>query len=106
MYSEEIPVKKSKFKDSQIVGMIKRAEAGEPVASQCREAGISSATFYKWRSKYGGMDVSMLARVKELEEENRRPQVSAHHEEGPASHRSLQHPGCRGVDRRDPSRLG
>ena len=65
-------MKKSKFRDSQIVGLIKRAEAGEPVASLCREAGISAATFYKWRSKYGGMDVSMLARVKEFEEENRR----------------------------------
>ncbi|MBK6598192.1 MAG: IS3 family transposase [Proteobacteria bacterium] len=65
-------MKKSKFKDSQIIGYIKRAEAGEPVASICREAGISSATFYKWRSKYGGMDVSMMSRVKELEEENRR----------------------------------
>lgn len=65
-------MKKSKFKDSQIVGLIKRAEAGEPVASLCRETGVSAATFYKWRSRYGGMDVSMLARVKELEEENRR----------------------------------
>ena len=65
-------MKKSKFKDSQIIGLIKRAQAGEPVASLCREAGISAATFYKWRSKYGGMDVSMMARVKELEEENRR----------------------------------
>jgi putative transposase len=65
-------VKKSKFKDSQIVGMIKRAQAGEPVASLCREAGISAATFYKWRSRYGGMDVPMLARVRELEEEKRR----------------------------------
>ena len=65
-------MKKSKFKDSQIIGLIKRGEAGEPVASLCREAGISAATFYKWRSKYGGMDVSMMARVKELEEENRR----------------------------------
>jgi putative transposase len=57
-------MKKSKFKDSQIIGYIKRAEAGEPVALLCREAGISAATFYKWRSKYGGMDVSMMARVK------------------------------------------
>jgi putative transposase len=65
-------MKSSKFKDSQIIGLIKRAQAGEPVASLCREAGISAATFYKWRSKYGGMDVSMMARVKELEEENRR----------------------------------
>ena len=65
-------MKSAKFKDSQIIGLIKRAQAGEPVASLCREAGISAATFYKWRSKYGGMDVSMMARVKELEEENRR----------------------------------
>ncbi|HEX2652865.1 MAG TPA: IS3 family transposase [Xanthobacteraceae bacterium] len=65
-------MKKSKFKDSQIIGYLKRVEAGEPVASICREAGISTAAFYKWRSKYGGMDVSMMARVKELEEENRR----------------------------------
>jgi len=65
-------MKKSKFKDSQIIGFLKRVEAGEPVASVCREAGISTAAFYKWRSKYGGMDVSMMARVKELEEENRR----------------------------------
>jgi putative transposase len=72
MFVEEIPVKKSKFSDSQIIGYLKRAEAGEPVPGLCREAGVSSATFYKWRSKYGGMDVSMMARVKELEEENRR----------------------------------
>ena len=65
-------MKKSKFSDSQIIGFIKRAEAGEPVLALCRQAGISSATFYKWRSKYGGLDVSMMARVKELEEENRR----------------------------------
>ena len=65
-------MKKSKFKDSQIIGFLKRAEAGEPVASLCREAGISSAKFYERRSKYGGMDVSRMARVKELEEENRR----------------------------------
>lgn len=63
-------MKKSKFTDSQIIGYLKRAGAGEPVPVLCREAGISSATFYKWRSKYGGMDVSMMARVKELEAEN------------------------------------
>ena len=65
-------MKKSKFSDSQIIGYLKRAEAGEPVPSICREAGISGATFYKWRAKYGGMDVSMMTRVKELEDENRR----------------------------------
>jgi putative transposase len=72
MFAEEIAMKKSKFSDSQIVGYIKRAEAGEAVPALCREAGVSSATFYKWRAKYGGMDVSMMSRVKELEEENRR----------------------------------
>jgi putative transposase len=65
-------VKKSKFSDSQIVGYIKRAEAGEAVPALCREAGVSSATFYKWRAKFGGMDASLMARMKELEEENRR----------------------------------
>ena len=65
-------MKKSKFSDSQIIGYLKRAEGGEAVPTLCREAGISSATFYKWRSKYGGMDVSMMARVKELEAENQR----------------------------------
>jgi putative transposase len=50
----------------------KRAAVGEPVPALCREGGFSAAAFYKWRSKYGGMDVSMMARVKELEEENRR----------------------------------
>jgi putative transposase len=65
-------LKKSRFTDSQIIAVLKQAEAGTPVPELCREHGISSATFYKWRSKYGGMDVSMMSRVKELEEENRR----------------------------------
>lgn len=65
-------MKKSHFTDSQIIAVLKQAEAGTPVPELCREHGISSATFYKWRSKYGGMDVSMMSRVKELEEENRR----------------------------------
>ncbi len=51
---------------------IKRAEAGLPVPEICRELGISSATFYKWRARYGGMDTSMMARMKELEAENSR----------------------------------
>jgi putative transposase len=55
--------------DSQIIGYIKRAEVGEPVPALCREGGFSAATFYKWRSKCAGMDVSMMARVKELEED-------------------------------------
>ena len=65
-------MKRSKFSDSQIMAILKQAEAGTPVPELCREHGISSATFYKWRSKYGGMDTSMMARLKELEEENRR----------------------------------
>jgi putative transposase len=65
-------MKKSKFTDSQIMAALKRAETGIAVPEICRELGISSATFYKWRAKFGGMDVSMMARMKELEEENRR----------------------------------
>ena len=63
---------KSRFTDSQIIAVLKQAEAGTPVPELCREHGISSATFYKWRSKFGGMEVSMVGRMKELEEENRR----------------------------------
>lgn len=65
-------MKKSRHTDSQIIGILKQAEAGSPVPALCREHDISSATFYKWRSKFGGMDASMVSRVKELEEENRR----------------------------------
>ena len=63
-------MKTSKFSESQIVSILKQKEAGQKVAEICREHGISQATFYKWRSKYGGMDASMLKRVKELEQEN------------------------------------
>jgi putative transposase len=65
-------MKKSRFGDSQIIAVLKQAEDGTPVPELCREHGISSATFYKWRSKYGGMDASLMGRMKELEEENRR----------------------------------
>ena len=65
-------MKKSRFTDSQIIAVLKQAEAGTPVPELCREHSISSATFYKWRSKFGGMEVSMVGRMKELEEENRR----------------------------------
>jgi putative transposase len=65
-------MKKSRYSDSQIISILKQAEAGTPVTELCREHGMSDATFYKWRSKFGGMDVSMMARMKELEEENRR----------------------------------
>ena len=65
-------MKKSRFSDSQIISILKQAQAGTAVPALCREHGMSSATFYKWRAKYGGMDASMMARLKELEEENRR----------------------------------
>ena len=65
-------MKKSRFSDSQILSVLKQAEGGIPVPQLCREHNISSATFYKWRSKYGGMDVPLMARMRELEEENRR----------------------------------
>ena len=65
-------MKKSRFIDSQVIAILKQAEGGTPVPELCREHGISSATFYKWRSRYGGMDASLVSRMKELEEENRR----------------------------------
>ncbi len=65
-------MKRSKFTGSQIMAILKQNEAGVKVPDLCREHGISSATFYKWRAKYGGMDATMIKRLKELEEENRR----------------------------------
>jgi putative transposase len=65
-------MKKSRFSDTQILSILKQAESGIPVPEICREHGISSATFYNWRSKYGGMDASLMKKLKELEEENRR----------------------------------
>ena len=54
------------------MAVLKQAEAGTPVPDLCREHGVSTATFYKWRAKFGGMDVSLMAKMKELEDENRR----------------------------------
>ena len=65
-------MRKSRYTDEQIIGFIKQTDAGMSVADLCRREGFSSATFYKWRSKFGGMDASLMARMKELEEENRR----------------------------------
>ncbi len=65
-------MKKSRFTEAQIMGVLRQAEGGMPVLELCREHGISSATFYKWRAKYGGMDASMMSQMKGLEEENRR----------------------------------
>lgn len=65
-------MKTSRFSDAQIIAILNQGEAGSPVPELCREHGISSATFYKWRAKFGGMDASLMARLKDLEEENRR----------------------------------
>jgi len=70
--NEEIRMKKSRFTDAQIMSVLKQAEGGMAVADLCREHGISGATFYKWRAKYGGMDASMMAEMKGVQEENRR----------------------------------
>ena len=65
-------MKRSRYSDSQILATLKKAESGAPVPELCREHGMSSATFYKLRAKYGGMDASLMDRLKELELENRR----------------------------------
>ena len=65
-------MKTSKFSDSQIAHILKQAENGIPVPDLCREQCMSSATFYKWRSKYAGMDASLMSRLKTLEAENAR----------------------------------
>ncbi len=65
-------MKKSEFTDSQIMDALKRVESGIAVPEVCRELGIGTATFHNWRGKYGGMDVSLMVRMKELEAENAR----------------------------------
>ena len=65
-------MKKSRFSEVQIISILKRQEHGEKVGDLCREAGISDATFYNWKAKYGGLSASELKRLKELEAENAR----------------------------------
>ena len=65
-------MKKSRYTDSQIINILNQAAAGAKVPDLCREHGMSDATFYKWRAKYGGMDASLMTRMKELEAENNR----------------------------------
>lgn len=65
-------MKKSRYSDEQIIAVLKENQAGIPVAELCRTHGISDATFYTWRKRYGGMDVSDARRLKGLEEENRK----------------------------------
>lgn len=63
-------MKKSRYSEEQIIGFLKQAETGMPIKELCRKGGFSDATFYKWRTKFGGMDVSDAKRLKELESEN------------------------------------
>lgn len=65
-------MKKSRYTEEQIIGILKQHEAGVKTADLCREHGISEATFYNWKSKYGGMEVSEAQRLRQMEDENRR----------------------------------
>ena len=65
-------MRKSRFKESQIVKVLKEVEGGRQVTEVCREYGISDATYYNWKAKYGGMELADIKRLKELDEENRR----------------------------------
>jgi len=65
-------MKQSRFSEEQIIGMLREHDAGAKTADVCRQHGISSATFYKWKSKFGGMDVSDARKLKALEDENRK----------------------------------
>ena len=65
-------MKTLRYSEPQILGILRQAEGGVPVAELCREHGMSDASFYKWRAKYGGMDASMMSSMKAIEDENRR----------------------------------
>ena len=65
-------MKTSRYTETQILAILRQAEGGMPVAELCRAHGMSSASFYKWRAKYGGMDASLISQMKAMEEENRR----------------------------------
>ncbi|KQB95077.1 transposase [Loktanella sp. 1ANDIMAR09] len=65
-------MKMTRYSEPQILAILRQAEGGVPVSELCREHGMSNASFYKWRSKYGGMDASMISQMKALEDENRR----------------------------------
>ena len=65
-------MKAARFSDAQVMGILKQAEGGTPVSELCREHGMSSASFYKWRAKFGGMDASLITEMKDMAEQNRR----------------------------------
>ncbi len=64
-------MRKSRFSEEQIIGILKRVEAGQPVADVWRELGISDGTYYRWKAQFGGLEVSQLRRLRQLEAENR-----------------------------------
>jgi putative transposase len=70
LQKEDERVKSSRFSEEQIIGVLKQSEAGAKTGDLCRQHGISAATFYGWRSKYGGLEVSEAKRLKQLEDEN------------------------------------
>jgi putative transposase len=72
MMDEEISMKKSRFTGAEITAVLRQGEAGMAVPELCRQHGNSSATYYKWRASYGGMDASMVSQMKAIEDENRR----------------------------------
>jgi putative transposase len=65
-------MRKSQFTEEQIIGILKRVDAGQKVGDVCREHGISDATYYRWKAQYGGLEVSELRRLRHLEDENRK----------------------------------
>jgi len=71
-YLRRFTMKNGRYSDAQIMAVLKQAEGGVPVSELCREHGMSSASFYKWRAKFGGMDASLISEMKDMAEENRR----------------------------------
>jgi putative transposase len=65
-------MRKSQFSEAQIIGILKRVDAGQKVGEVCREQGISDATYYRWKAQYGGLEVSQLRKLRQLEDENRK----------------------------------
>ena len=72
VYLRRFLIKNGRFSDAQIMGVLMQAESGVPVSELCREQGMSSASFYKWRTKFGGMDASRVSQMKAMADENRR----------------------------------